>query len=101
MGHRRNMGATTGMYMPLWQLIYIIVFLARFKKQQVGYAFPQAPLEDPVYMHFSQGWYVSDDGDLLQHQDPTYHDHSHYIQLKKMVASKQLTAGSSTWLKSY
>jgi hypothetical protein len=55
------------------------------KESQVDYtqAFPQAPLEDPVYMKVSQGWYIDDSGTLVQHSDPTHNDRSHFLQLKR------------------
>jgi hypothetical protein len=55
------------------------------KTRQVDYtsAFPQADLDVPVYMRIPQGWYAASDGQLIQHQDPKFQDHTHYIQLKK------------------
>jgi hypothetical protein len=54
------------------------------KQHQVDYtqAFPQAPLDDPMYMQMPQGWYLDQDGNLLQHTGPTFHERDHYIQLK-------------------
>jgi hypothetical protein len=41
-------------------------------------AFPQAALSDPVHMRIPQSWYVDAMGALYQHNDPTFHDKSHY-----------------------
>jgi hypothetical protein len=51
------------------------------KSRQVDYnqAFPQAPLDDPVFMRMPQGWFVAPDGKLHQHPDLKYHDTMHYI----------------------
>jgi len=50
---------------------------------QVDYtqAFPQALLEDPVYMKIPQGWYVGSDRKLKQHEDPKHMDKSRFIKL--------------------
>jgi hypothetical protein len=51
---------------------------------QVDYtqAFPQAELEDPVFMHIPQGWYIKN-GQLTQHENPKFNDVSHYMKLKR------------------
>jgi len=76
-------------YAPIvsWSTIRLMLLLSsilNLKQRQVDYtqAFPQALLSDPVYMRVPQGWYVDDKGALQQHQDPTYNDKSHFIQLK-------------------
>jgi hypothetical protein len=76
-------------YAPVvsWQTIRLLLLLSTIldlKQHQVDYtqAFPQAPLEDPVYMWMPQGWYVDQQGNLVQHIDPTFQDRDHYIQLK-------------------
>jgi len=69
------------------------------KSRQVDYnqAFPQAPLDDPVFMRMPQGWFVAPDGKLRQHPDPKYHDTMHYIKLCCKQAArnwfKYLSAG--------
>ncbi len=45
-------------------------------------AYPQAVLNDPVYMRLPQGWRAAPDGTLQPHWDPKFHDTTHYIQLK-------------------
>ncbi len=57
------------------------------KSRQVDYtqAFPQAELDDPVYMLLPQGWFITPDGTLQPHHDPKYNDTSHYIQLRKYL----------------
>jgi hypothetical protein len=76
-------------YTPVvcWQTIRLLLLLSTIldlKGRQVDYtqAFPHAPLEDPVYMHMPQGWFMDENGNLIQHPDPKYHDKDHYIQLK-------------------
>jgi hypothetical protein len=59
--------------------------LMNLKTRQVDYtqAFPQAKLDEPVYMKVPQGWFVTPTGDLAQHDDPKYNDLSHYLKLKR------------------
>ncbi len=51
---------------------------------QIDYtqAFPQAKLDDPVYVRVPQGWYIKD-GTLNQHFDPCFSDISHFLCLKR------------------
>jgi hypothetical protein len=77
-------------YAPVasWSTIRLLLLLStlmNLKTRQVDYtqAFPQAKLEDPVYMKVPQGWYVDSTGELAQHNDPTYNDTSHYLKLKR------------------
>jgi hypothetical protein len=77
-------------YAPVisWTTIHLLLLLASIsglKTRQVDYtqAFPQAPLDDPVFMRMPQGWFVDDQGILQPHPDPKYHDRNHFIQLKK------------------
>jgi hypothetical protein len=77
-------------YAPMvsWSTIRLVLLLStilNLKSRQVDYTqeFPQAPLEDPVYMRMPQGWYVDEFGTLKPHEDPKFHDHQHFIQLKR------------------
>jgi hypothetical protein len=77
-------------YAPVvsWSTIHLMLLLSsilNLKERQVDFtqAFPQAPLEDPVYMKVPQGWYIDDSGTLVQHSDPTHNDGSHFLQLKR------------------
>jgi len=67
------------------RLLLLLTSVLNLHSRQVDYtqAFPQAPLEDPVYMKLPQGWYADATGNLTQHQDPSYHDNRHYISLKR------------------
>jgi hypothetical protein len=50
-------------------LILLLTSLLNLKSHQVDYtqAFPQATLDDPVYMHMPQGWFAGPSGKLLQY----------------------------------
>jgi hypothetical protein len=52
--------------------------------RQVDYtqAFPQAKLDDPVFLRIPQGWYV-ENGVLRQHDNPKFNDVHHYMKLKQ------------------
>jgi len=54
------------------------------KTRQVDYtqAFPQALLEDPVFMRVPQGWFVKN-GKLTQHQNPKHNNLLHYLKRKR------------------
>jgi len=67
------------------RLLLLLSTILNLKSRQVDYtqAFPQAVLDDPVYMRLPQGFYVAPDNTLQQHSDPTYHDRSHFIKLKR------------------
>ncbi len=91
-------------YAPVasWSTIRLLLLLStlmNLKTRQVDYtqAFPQAKLEDPVYMKVPQGWYVNSTGELAQHNDPTYNDTSYYLKLKRnLYGCKQ---AARNWLK--
>ena len=57
--------------------------LFKLKSRQVDYtqAFPQAPLDDDVFMRIPQGWFVDPaTQQLLQHPDDlTFKDREHFI----------------------
>jgi hypothetical protein len=54
------------------------------KTCQINYtqAFPQATLEDPVFIRVPQGWHVIN-GTLHQHENPHFNDWEHYLCLKR------------------
>ena len=73
-----------------WQTIRLLLLLTNILQShscQVDYTqvFPQAPLEDPIYMRMPQGWHADSNGNIRPHSDPTYNDKSHYIKLKKIL----------------
>jgi hypothetical protein len=77
-------------YAPVvsWSTVRLILLLSTIlglKSRQVDYtqAFPQADLDDPVYMRLPQGWFLSKNGTLQPHPDPKHNDTSHYIKLRK------------------
>jgi len=43
-------------------------------------AFPQALLNDPVYIRIPQGWFVKD-GNIYQHEIPKFNDNKFYMKL--------------------
>lgn len=54
--------------------------------RQVDYtqAFPQAPLDNPVYMAIPQGWRLnSTTNDLIQADDPGFVDRNNMIWLRR------------------
>mmetsp|Transcript_21733 Transcript_21733/g.31143 ORF Transcript_21733/g.31143 Transcript_21733/m.31143 type:complete len:655 (-) Transcript_21733:1247-3211(-) len=84
-------------YAPVvsWSTVRLVMLLStimNLHNRQVDYtqAFPQAVLEDPVYMKIPQGWYVGPDGKLQQHEDPRHMDKSHFIKLlRNLYGCKQ------------
>jgi len=66
------------------RLMLVMATLLNLKTRQVDYtqAFPQAILDDPVFMRVPQGWFV-DQGKLKQHPNPKHNDTAHYMQLKR------------------
>jgi hypothetical protein len=77
-------------YAPVvsWSTVHLLLLLSTIlglETRHVDYtqAFPQAPLDDPVYMRMSQGWHVDASRNLAPHPDPTYNDTAHYIRLKR------------------
>jgi Reverse transcriptase (RNA-dependent DNA polymerase) len=68
------------------RLVLVLAALLKLKSRQVDYtqAFPQAPLDDNVFMRIPQGWYVDPASQQLkQHPDPTSKDMEHCIRLKR------------------
>jgi hypothetical protein len=71
-------------YAPVvsWSTVHVLLLLLnilRLNTHQVDYtqAFPQAPLDDPVYMRMPQGWHITPDGHFQPHPDPKFHDTEH------------------------
>jgi hypothetical protein len=92
-------------YAPVvsWPTIHLTLLLSTtldLKQCQVDYAqaFPQAPLDDPVYMRIPQGCYMdAQTSTLNQHQDPTHNHREHYIWLKRnLYGCKQV---ARNWFK--
>jgi hypothetical protein len=78
--------------------------LLDLKTRQVDYtqAFPQAMLDEPIFMKVPQGWYINSTGVLSPHEDLKYNDTLYYFRCKcnlygcKQAARnwfKHLTAG--------
>jgi len=66
-------------------LMLILLTILGLASHQIDYvqAFPQATLDDPVYMRIPQGWYYdTTTRHLWQHSDPAFCDQSHFIKLK-------------------
>jgi hypothetical protein len=65
-------------------MMLIMSSILNLKTRQVDYtqAFPQATLDDPVFMQIPQGWYVKEDN-LYQHSNPKHNDTTHYMRLKR------------------
>jgi hypothetical protein len=63
----------------------ILSSILGLKSCQVDYtqAFPQAELQDPVFIRIPQGWHVDSSGNLAQNTDPRHNDNSHYLKLKR------------------
>jgi hypothetical protein len=68
-------------------MVLVLSALLKLKSRQVDYtqAFPQAPLDDDVFMRIPQGWFLdSTTQQLHQHpDDPTFKDREHFIRLKR------------------
>jgi len=79
------------MYAPVVQwstvrLLFILATTLGLSSRQIDYvqAFPQAALDDPVYMKVPQGWfYCPTEKKLRQFADPKHTDPSYFIKLKK------------------
>jgi hypothetical protein len=76
------------MYAPVasWATICLMLLLSsvlNLKSCQVDYtqAFPQASLDDPVFIRIPQGWFVKD-GVLHQHENPKFNYTFNYMKLK-------------------
>jgi hypothetical protein len=70
-----------------WAMIRILLTISSLlglKSCQVDYmqAFPQAMLNDPVYMRVPQGWHVVN-GHLQQHPNSKFNETAHYMKLKR------------------
>jgi hypothetical protein len=81
------------------RMVLVLSALLKLKARQVDYtqAFPQAPLEDDVFMRIPQGWfYDTATQQLAQHQDdPRSFDKEHFIRLKRnLYGVKQ---GARNW----
>jgi len=78
-------------YCPVvhWSTVRMMLVLSAIlglKSRQVDYtqAFPQAPLDDPVFMRIPQGWsYDATLKRLVQSDDPAHSDCDHYIRLRR------------------
>jgi len=82
-------------------LLFIIETTLGLSSWQIDYvqAFPQAALDDPVYMKVPQGWfYCPQEKKLHQFENPKHIDPSYFIKLSTiyMVASRQLSIGTNT-----
>lgn len=76
-------------YAPVasWATIWMMMHLSsvlNLKTHQVEYtqAFPQASLDDAVFMRISQGWFVKN-GVLHQHDNPKFNNTHYYMKLKR------------------
>ncbi len=90
-------------YAPVvsWLTVRLVLLLSNIlwlKARQVDYTqvFPQAELNNPVYIRVPQGWHVSPDNTLQPHPNPKYNDTAHYIF---MAANRQLGIGLSSLTK--
>jgi hypothetical protein len=70
---------------PTVRLLLLLTSILDLKSRQLDYtqAFPQAPLDDPVFMRLPQGWFVDPTGTMIPHPDPTHNDTKHFIRLKR------------------
>jgi hypothetical protein len=64
-------------------MMLILLSVLGLKTRQVDYtqAFPQALLDDPVYIREPQGWIIKD-GDLHQHDNPKFSNMKYFMKLK-------------------
>jgi hypothetical protein len=76
-------------YAPVasWATIRLLLLLSNvlnLKSRQVDYtqAFPQASLDDEVFLRIPQGWFVKD-GKLRQHENPRFNDTHYYMKFKR------------------
>ena len=71
------------------RMVLVLSALLKLKSRQVDYtqAFPQAPLDDDVFMRIPQGWYYDPvSKQLTQHTDDPWHiDKAHFICLKRNI----------------
>jgi len=77
-------------YAPVasWSTIRLMLILSSIlglHSRQVDYmqAFPQAELQDPVFLCIPQGWHADSSGKLTPQPDPRHKDTSHYLKLKR------------------
>jgi hypothetical protein len=69
------------------RMVLVLSALLKLKARQVDYtqAFPQAPLEDDVFMRIPQGWFFDPATQQLapDSDDPRSFDKNHFIRLKR------------------
>jgi hypothetical protein len=78
-------------YSPVvhWSTVLMVLVLSAIlglKSRQVDYtqAFPQAPLDNPIFMRIPQGWQFDPVAKkLVQFDDPKSIDHTHFIHHKR------------------
>ncbi|MFN9982162.1 MAG: hypothetical protein ACK53Y_19705, partial [bacterium] len=77
-------------------LVLSTILNSQSRQVDFAQAFPQAPLNEPVFMKIPQGWFVKD-GKLEQHENPKYRDNEHCIKLlRNLYGCKQ---GARNWWK--
>ena len=84
-------------YSPVvqWSTVRVTLLLSKLlnlTSRQIDFiqAFPQAPLEDDVFMKIPQGWTLNDDKTKLkQNSDPTFKDDKNCIKLKRNLYGTQ------------
>jgi hypothetical protein len=78
------------------RMVLVLSALLKLKSWQVDYtqAFPQAPLDDDVFMRIPQGWYFDTATQQLKPHthDPTSKDMQHCIRLKRNLYSVKQAA---------
>jgi hypothetical protein len=68
------------------RMVLVLKAMLGLKSKQIDYtqAFPQAPLEDPVFMKIPQGWYFDTEANSIkQSDDPFYVDHHNFSRLRR------------------
>ena len=66
-------------------MVLILSAILGLKSHQVNYtqAFPQAPLDDPIFMQIPQGWtYDPMQQQIVQSDDPKSIDWDYFIRLR-------------------
>jgi hypothetical protein len=77
-------------------LVLSTILNSQSRQVDFAQAFPQAPLNEPVFMKIPQGWFVKD-GKLEQHENPKYRDNEHCIKrFRNLYGCKQ---GAQNWWK--
>ena len=82
---------TDDIYSPIvqWSTVRITLLLSKLlnlSSWQIDFiqAFPQAPLDDDVYMRLQQGWTLNDETNKLEQQkDPKFKDNLNCIKLRR------------------